>query len=99
MTETIPEPPRKPIRMGEIALAMATRPHAEPTTDVEITRSTTNGRFGFKVSVSARDADTAYEKAKELVERAEADFPYIELPKTLGPTTKSKPAPSNQVPF
>jgi hypothetical protein len=89
---------RKPIRMGEIALAQATRPHAEPTTDVEVNRSTTNGRWGFKVSVSARDADEAYEKAKELALRAEQDFPYIETPKTLGPTTKGR-GPSNKVPF
>jgi hypothetical protein len=89
---------RKPIRMGEIALAMATRPHAEPTTDVEVNRSTTNGRWGFKVSVSARDADEAYAKAKELALQAEKDFPYIETPKGVGPTTKTK-GPSNKVPF
>ena len=69
---------RKPIRMGEVALAMATRPHAEPTTDIEVNRSTTNGRWGFKVSVTLHDADAAYAKAKELAERAAADFPYVE---------------------
>ncbi len=69
---------RKPIRMGEVAMAMATRPHAEPTSDVEVNRSTTNGRWGFKVSVTARDPDEAYRKACELAESLAQKFPYID---------------------
>lgn len=105
MTATTPDTePRKPIRMGEIALAMATRPHAEPTSSVRINRSVTNGRWGIEVDVTMHDAAAAYAKAVELARLAESEFPYIETPPSVGPTTKAKTdakgkGPSNKVPF
>lgn len=50
------------------------------------------------------DAAAAYAKAVELARLAESEFPYIETPPSVGPTTKAKTdakgkGPSNKVPF
>ena len=64
--------------LNGLLLAQATRPHAEPTSDVEINRSTTNGRYGFKVSVTAREAHEAKLIACEIVDELERRYPYQE---------------------
>ena len=78
------EPPRR-LRAADVIdnqaallMAQATRPHAEPTSDVEINRSTTNGRYGFKVSVTAREAHEAKLIAMEIVSELEKAYPYEE---------------------
>ncbi len=60
-----------------LLLAQATRPHAEPTSDVEFTRNA-KGDMQFRVSVTKRDPDEAYEKALELALKADTAFPYGE---------------------
>ena len=70
-------------REHELALAAVTRPRAEPTTDVEVNRSVTNGRFGFKVAVTLPDPDEAYRKASELAEALAQRFPLDDTEKKL----------------
>lgn len=87
--------------MGEVALAMASRPHAEPTHKVKLNRSTANGRWGIEIEVASRDLDEAYAAAVEKARALAQEFPYIETPPGVGPTTKAKKKaePSNEVPF
>ena len=58
-----------------LLLAQATRPHAEPTSDVEVTRNA-KGDWQGKVSVTMRDPDEAFAKAVELARRFESEFPF-----------------------
>jgi hypothetical protein len=58
-----------------LLLAQATRPHAEPTSDVEVTRNA-KGDWQFKVAVTAHDPDKAWEKAVQLVRQLETEFPF-----------------------
>ena len=62
--------------MGEVALAMASRPHAEPTHKVKLNRSTANGRWGIEVEVASRDLDEAYAEAVAKARLLEQEFPY-----------------------
>ncbi len=62
-----------------LLLAQATRPHAEPTSDVEVTRNA-KGDWQFKVAVTMRDADAAFAKAVELAAKAELRFPFVHEP-------------------
>ncbi len=57
-----------------LLLAQATRPHAEPTSNVKIAR---NAReiYQFEVDVSSRDPDEALRKAKEMVADLDATYP------------------------
>lgn len=75
MTATTPEK-RPSVRMGEVALAMASRPHAEPTHKVKLNRSTANGRWGIEVEVASRDLDEAYAEAVAKARLLEQEFPY-----------------------
>ena len=56
-------------------MAQATRPHAEPTSDVEVTRNA-KGEWQFKVSVTDRDPNAAYRKACELSEALAQRYPF-----------------------
>ncbi len=58
-----------------LLLAQATRPHAEPTSDVEVTRNA-KGDWQFKVAVTMYDADAAWEKAVELASALAQRFPF-----------------------
>ncbi len=58
-----------------VLMAQATRPHAEPTSDVEVTRNA-KGEWQFKVSVTDRDPDAAYRKACELSEALAQRYPF-----------------------
>ena len=58
-----------------VLMAQATRPHAEPTSDVEVTRNA-KGEWQFKVSVTDRDPDAAYRKACELSEQLAKAYPF-----------------------
>jgi hypothetical protein len=68
----------------DLLRAQATRPHAEPTSDVEVTRNA-KGDWQFKVAVTDHDPDAAYAKARELAIRLEDEFPFGDAPE---PTTK-----------
>ncbi len=58
-----------------VLMAQATRPHAEPTSDVEITRNA-KGDWQFKVAVTGRDPDAAHAKACELADALAEKYPY-----------------------
>ena len=58
-----------------LLLAQATRPHAEPTSDVEVTRNA-KGEWQFKVAVTDRDPDAAYAKSVELARMLAGEFPF-----------------------
>ncbi len=58
-----------------VLMAQATRPHAEPTSDVEVTRNA-KGEWQFKVSVTDRDPDAAYRKACELSSMLAEAYPF-----------------------
>jgi hypothetical protein len=59
----------------DLLRAQATRPHAEPTSDVEVTRNA-KGDWQFKVAVTMHDAEDAYWKACDLAERLAGRFPF-----------------------
>jgi hypothetical protein len=59
----------------DLLRAQATRPHAEPTSDAEITRNA-KGDWQGKFAVTAYSADEAYEKARELALRFDTEFPF-----------------------
>ena len=66
-----------------LLMAQATRPHAEPTSDVEITRNA-KGDWQFKVAVTGHDPDAAFAKACALAVELEHRFPFgIEPPDGL----------------
>lgn len=56
-------------RLHEISMAAIARKPAEPMTDVEVTRSAVNGRYGFKVAVSHSDPLEAERAAGEIADR------------------------------
>ena len=60
-----------------LLLAQATRPHAEPTSDVEIARNA-KGDWQCKVAVTMHDPDAAYAKAVELARKFDTEFPFGE---------------------
>jgi hypothetical protein len=59
----------------DLLRAQATRPHAEPTSDVEVTRNA-KGDWQFKVAVTDHDPNEAYRKACELAEALTQRFPF-----------------------
>ena len=59
-----------------LLMAQATRPHAEPTSDVEVTRNA-KGDWQFKVAVTMHDPNEAYRKACELAESLAHKFPFV----------------------
>jgi hypothetical protein len=59
----------------DLLRAQATRPHAEPTSDVEVTRNA-KGDWQFKVAVTDHDPNEAYRKACELGEALAQRFPF-----------------------
>jgi hypothetical protein len=59
----------------DLLRAQATRPHAEPTSDVEVTRNA-KGDWQFKVAVTDHDPNEAYRKASELAEALTQRFPF-----------------------
>lgn len=65
----------------DLLRAQATRPHAEPTTNVEIARNAKSD-WQCKIAVTLNDADAAYDKARELALRFDADFPFGSEPTT-----------------
>jgi hypothetical protein len=68
----------------DLLRAQATRPHAEPTSDVEVTRNA-KGDWQFKVAVTAHDPNDAYDKACELAVMLANRFPFSldEIPPDL----------------
>ncbi len=58
-----------------LLMAQATRPHAEPTSDVEVTRNA-KGDWQFKVAVTMHDPIEAWKHAVALVRRLEVEFPF-----------------------
>ena len=58
-----------------LLLAQATRPHAEPTSDVEIARNA-KGDWQLKAAVTMHDPDAAFAKAVELARLFESEFPF-----------------------
>lgn len=73
------EVPRRP-GMGDVALTLAqqTRRGVEPHYSVEITRSTTTGRYGFKVGCDDASPDGVLEAALDLVAKLRVEFPDVE---------------------
>jgi hypothetical protein len=59
----------------DLLRAQATRPHAEPTSDVEVTRNA-KGDWQFKVAVTDHDPNEAYRKAKELAAALDQELPF-----------------------
>ena len=58
-----------------LLLAQATRPHAEPTSDVEIARNA-KGDWQFKVAVTGHDPDAAFTKACQLAAALNDAYPF-----------------------
>ena len=62
-------------RLHEVTMAALARRAAEPEHTSEMTRNA-KGAWQGTFAVRGYDADATYEKAKELAQRFETDFPY-----------------------